>query len=30
MLNGQQESLHGPEIELQIDAIVTRAVEGKE
>jgi trimethylamine--corrinoid protein Co-methyltransferase len=30
MLNGQQESLHGPGIELQIDAIVTRAVEGKE
>ena len=30
MLKGQQESLHGSEIELQIDAIVTRAVEGKE
>ncbi len=30
MLKNQQESLHGPEIEMQIDAIVIRAVEGKE
>ena len=28
MLESQQESLHGPEVESQIDAIVTRAVQG--